>query len=84
MKMNKNETEDIAVQDAVDKVLGPVPKTETMETVIKNTFQCSCQITKNSKGYGWEVKSSADSMEEAVKLALEANAELKKELIDQI
>ena len=82
--MDKNTTEDIAVQDAVDKVLGPVPKTETIETVIKNTFPCSCQITKNSKGYGWEVKSSADGMMEAVTLALEADAELRRKLSDPI
>jgi hypothetical protein len=82
--MNKNATEDKAAQAAVDKVLGPVPKTETIETVIKNTFPCSCQITKNSKGYGWELKSSADGMMEAVRLALEADAELKKELLEPI
>jgi hypothetical protein len=49
-------------------------------TVVKNTFQCSCEITKNSKGYGWVVKAVDDDASCAVMSALEANEMLISEL----
>lgn len=50
---------------------------EVVETVVKNTSQCSVTLTKNSKGYQWEVKAHADTMAQAIDLAISADERLK-------
>lgn len=50
---------------------------EVLETVVKNVSQCSVEVTRNSKGYGWVVKSYADNMADAIDTAIAADMRLK-------
>lgn len=50
---------------------------ETIETVVKNVSQSSVTLTKNTKGYGWEVKVYADTMNAAIDQAIAADHRLR-------
>lgn len=50
---------------------------EVIETVVKNVSQCSVTLSKNSKGYGWEIKAYADNMNDAIDRAIAADMRLK-------
>lgn len=52
-------------------------KNEGFETVVKNVSQCSVNLTKNTKGYGWEIKAYADSMNKAIDMAIAADLRLR-------
>lgn len=50
---------------------------EGFETIVKNVSQCSVNLTKNTKGYGWEIKAYADTMNKAIDLAIAADQRLR-------
>lgn len=52
-------------------------------TTIFNKSQCSINLSKNSKGYTWDVKAYADTMEEAHKIVVEENKKLASEYPNQ-
>ncbi len=52
-------------------------KNEGFETVVKNVSQCSVTLNKNTKGYGWELKAYADTMNIAIDLAIAADKRLR-------
>jgi len=45
--------------------------------VIKNVGQAKISLTKNTKGYSWEITSYADNMKDAIDQAIAADQRLK-------
>ena len=48
-------------------------------TTIFNKSQCSVSLSKNSKGYTWDIKAYADTMEQAHEIIKSENARLLSE-----
>lgn len=57
--------------------MSPLDEKKVIESVVKNISQCSVVLTKNSKGYGWEIKAYDDTMNGAIDRALAADMRLK-------
>ncbi len=59
------------------------PDDPALVQIVKNVTQDGVKITKNTKGYNWEVSVHADSIFTAIDRALEANDRLQKKLGDK-
>lgn len=62
----------------LSEVVKPRYEAEPMQLqVIKNVGQAKISLTKNTKGYSWEITSYADNMKDAIDQAIAADQRLK-------
>lgn len=70
----------VAIEEMADRIhILENSQAGPQEQIIRNVSQAKVTITKNSKGYNWEISAYADTINESIDLAIAADKRLKNQ-----